>query len=60
MPPAESEAIISRAAELFKGTVRFERRISAKIAELAQGYPYFVQLIGRQCVNEALTIKIRI
>lgn len=53
MPPAESEAIISRAAELFKGTVRFEPGISSKIAELAQGYPYFVQLIGKQCVNEA-------
>lgn len=53
MPLAESEAIISRASELFKGAVLFEPGIGAKIAELGQGYPYFVQLIGKQCVNEA-------
>lgn len=53
MPLAESEAIITRAAELFAGAVRFEPGIAGKIAELGQGYPYFVQLIGKQCVNEA-------
>jgi len=49
----ESEAIITRAAELFRGAMKFEPGISAKIADLGQGYPYFVQLIGKQCVNEA-------
>lgn len=53
MPLPESEAIIARATELFKGAIRFEPGIAAKIAELCQGYPYFVQLIGKQCVNEA-------
>lgn len=53
MPLAESEAIITRAAELFEGAIRFEPGISARIAEYGQGYPYFVQLIGKQCVNEA-------
>lgn len=53
MPLLESEGIITRATELFKGTIRFEPGIAAKIAELCQGYPYFVQLIGKQCVNEA-------
>lgn len=48
----ESEGIISRAEELFKGAVQFERGISKQIAELGQGYPYFVQLIGKQCINE--------
>jgi hypothetical protein len=33
--------------------VRFEPGLAHKIAELGQGYPYFVQLIGKQCVNEA-------
>jgi len=33
--------------------MKFEPGISAKIADLGQGYPYFVQLIGKQCVNEA-------
>jgi len=53
MPLAESEGIIARATELFKGAIRFEPGIAPKIAELCQGYPYFVQLIGKQCVNEA-------
>lgn len=52
MPLVESEAIIARATELFKGAIRFEPGIAQKIAELCQGYPYFVQLIGKQCVNE--------
>lgn len=53
MPLPESEAIIFRAAELFGGSVKFEPGIATRIAELGQGYPYFVQLIGKQCVNEA-------
>lgn len=53
MPLPESEAIITRAAELFAGAIRFEPGISARIAEYGQGYPYFVQLIGKQCVSEA-------
>lgn len=53
MPLPESEAIIRRAEELFKGAIHFESGIGSKIAELGQGYPYFVQLIGKQCVNEA-------
>jgi Cdc6-like AAA superfamily ATPase len=48
----ESEAIINRAAELFKGAIRFEPGISSRIADMGQGYPYFVQLIGKQCVHE--------
>lgn len=53
MPQSESEDIIARAEELFKGAMKFERGVARRIAELGQGYPYFVQLIGKQCVNEA-------
>jgi Cdc6-like AAA superfamily ATPase len=53
MPRLESEGIITRAAELFEGKLRFEPGTSTAIAELGQGYPYFVQLIGKQCVAEA-------
>lgn len=53
MPLAEAEGITHRAAELFAGAMRFEPGIATRIADLAQGYPYFVQLIGKQCVNEA-------
>jgi hypothetical protein len=53
MPLGESEEIISRASALFNGAIRFEPGIASRITELGQGYPYFVQLIGKQCVNEA-------
>lgn len=53
MPLAESEGIIHRAEELFDGKLRFSPGIPGRIAELGQGYPYFVQLIGKQCVSEA-------
>lgn len=53
MPLPEAEAIIFRAAELFGGAIKFEAGIATRISQLGQGYPYFVQLIGKQCVNEA-------
>lgn len=53
MPLAESEGIIHRAEDLFDGAIKFSPGVSGRIAELGQGYPYFVQLIGKQCVNEA-------
>lgn len=52
MSLAESEGIITKAAELFRGEIKFSPGIAAKIADLGQGYPYFVQLIGKQCVSE--------
>ncbi|MCO8579468.1 AAA family ATPase [Burkholderia multivorans] len=57
MPQAESEAIVHRAAELFSGSLRFSTGIPARIAEIGQGYPYFVQLIGKQCVIQANTLN---
>jgi len=53
MPIGESEGIIARAVELFGGDIKFDPGIAPKIAEIGQGYPYFVQLIGKQCVTEA-------
>lgn len=53
MPQPESEQIIGRAAELFQGRMKFEPGVSQRIAEMGQGYPYFVQLIGKQCVSQA-------
>lgn len=52
MLPAEAEGIIYRASELFGDSVKFSPGIAGKIAQLGDGYPYFVQLIGKQCVNE--------
>jgi len=50
MPPGETQQIITRAEELFAGTVRFGADVPARIADVAQGYPYFAQLIGKECV----------
>lgn len=55
MDIGESGAIISRAAELFRGQLKFTPGVAQLIAEMAQGFPYFVQLIGKQCVNIANT-----
>jgi hypothetical protein len=59
MPQSESEAIVGRAAELFQGAIRFEPGVATRIASIAQGYPYFVQLIGKQCVEKS-TVSRRI
>jgi Cdc6-like AAA superfamily ATPase len=53
MPPEESEAIIYTAEQLFKGSISFERRVAKRIAELSNGYPYFTQLLGKECVTHA-------
>jgi hypothetical protein len=53
MPAPDSEAIIHRAEELYGGAIKFEPGVASNIADMGQGYPYFVQLIGKQCVHEA-------
>ncbi|MBS0365496.1 MAG: AAA family ATPase [Proteobacteria bacterium] len=57
MTHVESEEIVQRAEILFKGALRFDSAIPSEIAKLGHGYPYFVQLIGKQCVNEANTLN---
>lgn len=49
----ESEQIIHRAEQLFGGAIKFTPKVASNIAEMGQGYPYFVQLIGKQCVITA-------
>jgi len=53
MPIPESEQIIYRAEQLFGGVIKFTPKVASSIAEMGQGYPYFVQLIGKQCVISA-------
>lgn len=49
----ESKNIIKRAEELFKEKIRFDDKVVEMIAEKSQGYPYLVQLFGKECVNKA-------
>ena len=51
MDHIESIEILNRAEILFKEKVRFNSDVKTQIAHVAQGYPYFVQLIGKSCVN---------
>lgn len=53
MPKHESKDIIKRAEKLFKGRMVFEDEVTNEIAELSQGYPYLVQLIGKECIQIA-------
>lgn len=49
----ESQDIIKKAEELFKGEIKFDSKVIESIAEKSQGYPYLVQLLGKECVNKA-------
>jgi len=53
MSKQESIEIIERAEELFKGDMSFTYEAKEQIAKAAEGYPYFVQLLGKECVTKA-------
>jgi hypothetical protein len=60
MPTYESEEIIHTAEKLFEGAVAFEPAAAKKIAELSKGYPYFTQLLGKECVVQAADVASRV
>jgi Novel STAND NTPase 1 len=53
MAALEAKQILDRAEELFEGALKFEELAKGKICEVAQGYPYFIQMLGRACVSKA-------
>lgn len=53
MPPDEIGSIIVRAEELFKGEIKVDQFVKNRIVELSHGYPYFAQMLGKQCVEKA-------
>lgn len=55
----ESREILDRAENLFKGKMTFEDKVKDRIAEVGQGYPYFVQMIGKSCVSKANETGVR-
>lgn len=60
MPYHESEEIIKRAERLFKGKMNFDEMVIKEIAVLSRGYPYLVQLIGKECVNKANQLDLNV
>ena len=57
MPAVAAAQIISTAEELFRGAIRFDATVISRIIEASKGYPYFVRLLGKECVSQANTMK---
>lgn len=53
MNASEARQILDRAELLFKGTFKIAEPVKDRICDVAQGYPYFVQMLGRACVSKA-------
>lgn len=60
MDPSEAYGILDRAEELFQGAITFESSVKERIVRYSDGYPYFVQLIGKECVNVANSLDFMI
>lgn len=57
MPEPEALAVLDKAEELYKEELRFDPDVKREIVEVSQGYPYFVQMIGKSCVTKASQSK---
>ena len=53
MTQVETEEIIERAETLFRGQIAFDSEVKNKISQASEGYPYFTQLLGKECVLKA-------
>jgi len=53
MPEFETQGILNRAEQLFKGQLTFAPQVKKEIARISEGYPYFTQLFGKECVLKA-------
>lgn len=51
MSAEETRKIFQTARDLYDGKISFEEKVVDKIVELADGYPYLAQLIGKACIN---------
>ena len=53
MPDPEAMAVLDKAEELYRGELKFDPDVKRDIVQVSQGYPYFVQMIGKSCVTKA-------
>ncbi|UZG47972.1 hypothetical protein ONS87_18960 [Caldimonas thermodepolymerans] len=53
MSDYETMEILNTAEKLFAGALVFSERVKYEIAKVSEGYPYFTQLLGRECVAKA-------
>ncbi len=55
----QSHGILDRAEELFGGKIVFSNEVKEKIVEFSDGYPYFIQLFGKECVITANSLDVK-
>lgn len=58
MPHGEIVQIFERAEELFRNELTFANDVKERIAELSQGYPYFAQMLGKECAERANQLRV--
>jgi AAA+ ATPase superfamily predicted ATPase len=58
MPDQEAYSVLEKAEELYQGNLKFEETVKKDIVKSSQGYPYFIQMIGKSCVNKASQLSI--
>lgn len=55
MPPEEMEAILERAEHFVSNEIKFDRDAITEITNSAEGFPFFVHLIGKQAFLNAFS-----
>lgn len=53
MPTPEARNILNKAEDLFRGELAIDDDVKDEIVRVSQGYPYFIQMIGKSCVSKA-------
>lgn len=59
MPSPEAKNILDKAEELFEGDLVIDNDVKNEIVRVSQGYPYFIQMIGKSCVNKASQLGLK-
>lgn len=49
----EVRQLFRKSEELFEGIIRFNPEVVDRVFDISGGYPYFVQLIGKSCVEQS-------
>lgn len=53
MPSPEARNVLNKAEELFGDELSIDNDVKTQIVESSQGYPYFIQMLGKSCVSKA-------
>lgn len=59
MPTLEAKNILNKAEELFGGEMSIDDDVKDEIVKVSQGYPYFVQMVGKSCVSKASQLGLK-